>query len=299
MSWNPRRVLIDLLNQNRPVRAAKALRNALIERNVRGRGVAEGLKFADEVRRTGDRRFCFVIAFNTPWVIDAMARSWELYSSGMTLVVVDNSPKQSARTRIEEICRARGVAYFSLPRNWERHPNRSHGTSMNWIFHNIIRPMQPELFGFLDHDCFPIIPVDIPATMEGKAVYGSKRWSTSDHQAWFLWAGFCFFRFSAMENVDMDFNPRFIHGMDTGGGNWAGLYRLLGENDVVDVPATTAHLNLGEADSGHQMLGSAFLHIGGAGYRKLVNAERYRRLVSNYLWETYLQGDENRLVKEL
>jgi hypothetical protein len=47
------------------------------------------------------------------------------------------------------------------------------------------------------------------------------------------------------------------------------------------------------------MLGGAFLHVGGAGYRKLINTQRYRRLVSDYLWKTYLGGDKNRLVKDL
>ena len=297
MSWQPAKSLVDLLNQNWPVRKAKAFRNALLERNFRARGIPEGLEFAEELRRTGSRRFCFVIAFNTPWVIDALARAWQLYSSGVTLVVVDNSSDQSARASIAGICRARNVAYFGLPRNWDSHPNRSHGTSMNWTFYNIVRPTRPELFGFLDRDCFPIIPVDIPAMMEGKIVYGSKRPAAVDPEAWFMWAGFCFYRFSAVEALDMDFTPRFVSGMDTGGGNWDLLYRGLGENDIADAK-TTPDLDLLGIEADHRMLDGAFFHVGGASHRKLAATRQYRRQISDHVWEAYLGGDESRLVRD-
>ena len=299
MSWKPAKGLVDLLNRSWPVRKAKAFRNALVERDFRARGVSQGLEFAEELRRSGSRRFCFVIAFNTPWVIDALIRAWQLYSSGMTLVVVDNSSDQSARARIADICRARRVAYFALPQNRERHPNRSHGTSMNWIFHNVVRPLRPELFGFLDHDCFPVAPLDIPRMMEGKVVHGAKQGPAPGQDAWFLWAGYCFFRFSAVEALDMDFNPRFFDGMDTGGGNWAVLYHRLGEDDISNVQKTTAELSLGGIEADHRMLGGAFFHVGGASYRKLVKTQQYGRLISDYVWETYLGGDEGRLVKDL
>lgn len=298
MSWKPAKGLVDLLNHNWPVRKAKAFRNALIERDFRGRGVPEGLKFAEELLQTGSRRFCFVIAFNTPWVIDALTRAWQLYSSGMTLVVIDNSSDRSARVRIADICRARKIAYFGLPRNRESHPNRSHGISMNWIFHNIVRPLRPELFGFLDHDCFPTVPVDIAATMEGKIVHGSKRPAQADPEAWFMWAGFCFFRFSAVQGLDLDFTPRFVSGMDTGGGNWSLLYRGLGENDVSDAQKTAADLDVDGMEADHRMLGGAFFHVGGASHRKLVMTPQYRRLISDYVWETHLGGGESRLVKD-
>ncbi|QPC90601.1 hypothetical protein [Mesorhizobium sp. INR15] len=291
--------VVDLLNQNRPVRKLKAFRNALIEGNFRARGTAEGLKFAEQLRQTGSRRSCFVIAFNTPWVIDALTQAWQLHSSGMTLVVVDNSSNKSARTIIASICQARGVAYFPLPRNWEINPNRSHGTAMNWIFHNIVRPLRPEFFGFLDHDCFPITAVDIPSRLEGKTVYGTKYQAKPGHEGWFLWAGFCFYRFSSVEDLDMDFTPRFIDGMDTGGGNWTVLYRRLHDDAVADEARTTIRLNLDGTQADHVAMGGAFFHVGGASYRGLINTKHYRRLMSDHLWDTYLGGRDNRIVKDL
>lgn len=299
MARKPVRILVDLLNQNWPVRKAKAFRNALVERSFRAHGVGQGLEFAEQLRRTGSQRFCFSIAFNTPWVIDALTRAWPLHCPGMTLVIIDNSSRKSARPIIEGICRARGIAYFALPGNWEMNPNRSHGIAMNWVAHNIVCHLRPELFGFLDHDCFPTSVVDIPKLMEGKAVYGARRIAKRGLEGWFLWAGFCFFRFSAMDGVDLDFTPRFESGMDTGGGNWAVLYRSLDPNNVAYAETTAITLTLGGTEAIHGMPGGVFFHVGGASYRRLISTAHYRRLMSDYVWETWLGGPEGRLVNDL
>jgi hypothetical protein len=298
MTSKPLKALNDMLNGNWPVRKAKAIRNALIERDFRSHGVTEGRSFADALQQTGSRRFCFTIAFNTPWVIDALTRAWDLYASGMTLVVVDNSSSQSARKTIEDICRARGVAYFGLPRNRETNPNRSHGIAMNWTFHNIVRHLRPELFGFLDHDCFPIVAVDIPKLMETKIVYGTRWPAKRDFEGWFLWAGLCFFRFSAVEGLDMDFTPRFESGMDTGGGNWPLLYRNLKPSDVATADRKVVSLEFDGMEADYRMMGDIFFHVRGASHRKSIDTKRYRRLMSDHVWESYLGGRDARLVRD-
>src|SRR5690606_21815744 len=48
-------------------------------------------------------------------------------------------------------------------------------------------------------------------------------------ERWFLWAGFCFFRFDVVGEKPLDFGLDWFLGIDTGRGNWQVLYR--------DVPA--------------------------------------------------------------
>ncbi|MGT2468243.1 hypothetical protein ACVOMV_31070 [Mesorhizobium atlanticum] len=128
----------------------------------------------------GVSRVCITVAFNVPWVIDALTKAWEMRSPGMTLVVVDNSTKVSAREAIGRICKARGVPYLALPMRVEKHLSRSHGTAITWTFHNIVRHLKPELFGFIDHDCFPVAPFDIPSRLNGRTVYGRRAYGTRE-----------------------------------------------------------------------------------------------------------------------
>ena len=164
----------DAIGRNRVVGRAKFLRDRLFYRYFRAQGAARAREFAKNLRSSGSSRLCFTIAFNTPWVIDALTKAWQVHPTGMLLVVIDNSSDEAARKSIEDICRHRGVPYFSLPRNRERHWSRSHGTAVNWVFDNIVRKVRPELFGFIDHDCFPITPFDMPGRMQGKKVFGLK-----------------------------------------------------------------------------------------------------------------------------
>src|SRR5690606_1375709 len=111
----------------------------------------------------------------------------------------------SSREANRRICEARSVPYFGLPSNPEWSPNRSHGISMNWIYHNIILKQRPEAFGFIDHDCFPYKPFDIAARLAGKSVYGLRKASRKRADAWNLWAGYSFFRFADTLAQPLDF----------------------------------------------------------------------------------------------
>lgn len=299
----------DAIGRNRVVGRAKFLRDRLFYRYFRAQGAARAREFAKNLLSSGSSRLCFTIAFNTPWVIDALTKAWQVHPTGMLLVVIDNSSDEAARKSIEDICRHRGVPYFSLPRNRERHWSRSHGTAVNWVFDNIVRKVRPELFGFIDHDCFPITPFDMPGRMQGKKVFGLKfgptenfryKASRNDRQ-WCLWGGFCFFRFSAVENVAMDFTPRMELGLDTGGGNWLPLYSHLAEEDVATVEMSFIPVTFGGTTGEHELFEGAMFHVGGSSYAQLTNTRHHRgaehrQLLSDYIWDRYLGGVGDRLV---
>ena len=63
--------------------------------------------------------------------------------------------------RNRRICRDLDAAYLSLPFNPERHPCRSHGLAMTWAYYNVIRPLQPRVFAYFDHDLLPTARYDL------------------------------------------------------------------------------------------------------------------------------------------
>ena len=93
---------------------------------------------------------------------------------------------------------------------------------MNWVWHQVLRPAAPAAFGFLDHDIFPTAPDDPFTTLAGLPFFGDIREAGA---RWFLWAGYCFFDFAKVGREPLDFRPDWFIGLDTGGGNWAPLYR--------------------------------------------------------------------------
>jgi hypothetical protein len=123
-----------------------------------------------------------------------------------------------------QIGRAAGsAAYLRAPENpWSgRAASRSHGIALNWAWDNLIRPGEPDAFGFLDHDIFPTATDDPFAPLSRQDVYGIVR---TAGPRWFLWAGFCTFRFAAVKDKRLDFGQDWFVGLDTGGGNWKSLY---------------------------------------------------------------------------
>ncbi len=283
------------LNHNTIIRRLKAHRNILIDRYFRSRGHPQAKRLVADLQKHGAKNVCFSIAFNTPWVIEILVASWRLHRPGMTLVVVDNSSDSQNRKLIQKICGKYDVNYLPLPRNPEWSPNRSHAISMNWIFYNVVRPLAPDIFGFIDNDCFLVKDFSIPARIGATNIYGLKQTSHILPDLWSLWAGFCFWRFSAVSDRELDFIHRVEFGLDTGGGNWPVLYRNV---DMATVTFTEDREMLslpGDVTGPHHLIDGAFLHIGGASYRASFDQAANRRAVSDHIWDTYLGGIEGAL----
>ena len=80
------------------------------------------------------------------------------------------------------------------------------------------------MFGFLDDDIFPTTPDDPFAPLERQPVYGYCR---EAGVRWFLGVNFCFYRFDHVKRLPLDFSQDWFNGLDTGGANWAVLFRKL------------------------------------------------------------------------
>lgn len=247
----------------------KRLRNALVSR-LYSRRPAENLDAVRaELGDVRDQNLLFVVAFNLPWAIDLMIRSTRRHMPDWRLVIVDNSKDPDARAEIAEICRAAGVPCLALPRNPEWSPNRSHGLALNWTWTNLIRPLRPKHFGFLDHDCFPIRPSRQLARLADRPFDGLKIAPERVVGAWYLWAGYMFFDTARIGDRDLDFNHDQVLRLDTAGRNWTKLYRDFDGPDLDLLTPANATLAMPDGSGAVEVLciDDTVVHVGGASYR--------------------------------
>jgi hypothetical protein len=288
-----RRRITDFLNHNRLVRSAKNARNELVDRSFRARGRSEADRAIDDLEQAHLRNLCFTVAFNVPWTIEVLVTAWRKFPTGLSLVVANNSSDAGKRREIESICNRHCVPHIHLPYNPEWHPCRSHGIAMNWLYVNVVGRLRPDIFGFIDHDCFPIRPYDVIGRMHGRNVFGVKRESQAAKVpgAWNLWAGFCFYRFSSIETCRVDFKRRIEFGLDTGGGNWLGIYNALDPGMVAWADERSLDQSVESHKGIYSIIDDAFLHVGRASVRAASREEAADRI-----WNTYLGGIGARAV---
>lgn len=182
-----------------------------------------------------NKKLLVTIAFNDWEMIERQLLAIRKFIPGPLHLIADNSSDEFLSQQIKAACIRLHAPYVRLPRNpWDhRSPSRSHGLALNWVWHQIIRPGEPELFGFLDHDLVPVAPDDPFAILMSLDIAGDKRWAAD---RWFLWAGYCFFRTAFLRGKDVDFGQDWFLGLDTGGRNWRSIYRFLPPSAVPDRP---------------------------------------------------------------
>jgi hypothetical protein len=215
--------------------AVKSLRYRIVDRGYRRRPALIGDPAA-VARSIRGRKVLVTIAFSDPLLISWQTRLLRHYVPDAVHVVVDNSPADAVATQVRSIAEAAAAAYLRTPENpWSGGAaSRSHGIALNWAWDNVIRRGEPEAFGFLDHDIFPTAVDDPFAPIAFQDVYGIVRTAPP---RWFLWAGFCMFRFAAVKDKPLDFGQDWFIGLDTGGANWKPLYSGI-EAAALRVPPT-------------------------------------------------------------
>ncbi len=245
----------------------KQLRNDVVQRaylTLHPRSLEQFLQDAEHMK---GRNVGLVVAYEHPWALDWLIRMAARHLADGTLMVFDNSRRQQARIDIERSCRARNVLYLALPPNPTRHPNRSHGVAMTWIFHNVVRALRPRIFGFIDHDLIPMGKIDLSRTLGGQPFYGVPNVSK---WGWQLWAGYCLYNFSVVEQLPLNFLNDFYRGLDTGGRNWSCLYKKydraqlrFGEMQQIDVidPLYSTPCPV-------EVVDASWIHLGGVSYRR-------------------------------
>jgi hypothetical protein len=181
------------------------------------------------------RKVLVAIAYEDVQVIDWQTRLLRLFVPNALYIIADNSVTDQGSSAIARLAHNHDVPYVRLPVNPSSKGSRSHGLALNWVWYNLIRPGRPEAAGFLDHDLFPTAPDDPFAALATQDFFGLVR---TAGPRWFLWAGFCMFRFDQVEHKPLDFRQDWFNGLDTGGGNWHALYRHVDRSSLLEVTMT-------------------------------------------------------------
>ncbi|MDA8305526.1 MAG: hypothetical protein M0Z81_01655 [Deltaproteobacteria bacterium] len=207
-----------------------------------------------------------VIAYEQPWALDWLLRMASRHIVDMTLLVFDNSRSKSARVDIERVCRDAGAPYLGLPPSPTKHPNRSHGMAMTWVFYNVVKKIRPKMFTYIDHDLIPMEKIEMGRIVGDQPFYGMpnvSRWG------WSLWAGYCSYDFSVVRDLPLNFLNDFSMGLDTGGRNWSCLYRNFDRARFRFASMNKAPVRA-PLDGANRVLFAMdgnWIHLGGASYR--------------------------------
>ncbi|MBQ0005998.1 MAG: hypothetical protein KBS57_01150 [Alistipes sp.] len=174
------------------------------------------------------------IAYNNPRVIELQSRYIVKYFGGaFTHIVVDNSTDSARAESIRAICERNGTGYVKLHKNRMNifSGSYSHAAAVNWTYHHIIKARKPFGFGIIDHDIFPVRPMDIITILKTQPVYGVRR---SRNGFWYLSAIISFFRTDFLKDKKFDFMPVTLQNtyLDSGGGNWSSIYSHLDEKGM-------------------------------------------------------------------
>lgn len=244
----------------------KQVRNDLLLKHYVRREAAGLAEFLRAQAHLAGCSVGIVIAFEQPWALQWQLRMAAQNLRSLRLLVFDNSREPEMRARIRAVCDEFGVPYLALPRYRTRHANRSHGMAMSWVWQQVVRPLRPSVFGFLDHDLIPLDAVDPTEALRDQPVYGLINKGNLQH--WSLWAGYCFYRFDFAVDRPLNFLYDFSRGLDTGGRNWNPLYRKLhgpglrfARQEFVPVqpPGMDAPRKI-------EVLDDAWVHVGGVSY---------------------------------
>lgn len=266
----------------------KRYRNSLVSYWFCRRKAPQLPVFLQSLGDVSGRNLLFTIAFRETWTIDLLARSVARHMPEWTLVVIDNSREASERAAIEATARSHGLPYLALPRNPEWSPNRSHGLALNWTWQNVLRALRPRLFGFIDHDCFPIAQTPFVDHLQNQPVDGPVIHPRFVENAWYIWAGCMFFNFSLVEGLKLDFNHDQHLRLDTGGRLWSALYRHLDESslDLVQFGPLSTLCADGERVYTPAGIDNCLVHYGGGSYDRSAEGKRYRDAVVGLVEKT-------------
>jgi hypothetical protein len=249
-----------------PIRhALKQIRNdawLAIYKNNRPNKLSQ---FLAEYKDLENKNIALVIAFEQPWTVNWLLQMANRNVSDMTILVFDNSRNDSKRIEIERICKQNKAPYLALPANPTRHVNRSHGMAMTWVYHNVVRAINPRIFGFIDHDLIPVRKVSIADKLTDQPVYGLL--NQGKFGFWSLWAGYCFFGYAGTRGKSINFLYDFSRDLDTGGRNWKSLYRDLDRRQLRVATADNVSMSVPSVKTRFvQFIDEHWLHIGGMSY---------------------------------
>lgn len=202
--------------------------NTLLKKRIAERDTF-GVDFS-ELPESNRKVTIVTIAFNNDKVlrhqINHIREHW--HDSDIEYIVADNSPTVERQEAIRAVCEELNVSYMNIPKSPKINKisgSYSHGAAAMWVYYNYIVKRKPYIFGFIDHDLFPIKSFSMVEKMSDYSCYGYKMERGS---AWYLWMGLIFLKSTFVNNFDINFLPCKVDKgevyLDTGGSLWYTLY---------------------------------------------------------------------------
>lgn len=242
----------------------------------------EGKFILDSLKCRGKNVIC-VVAFEQPKVLEWLFTLSLKNTQDFYFLVFDNSKNLKTRKDIQDVCERFQIPYLSLPQNPTRHPNRSHGMALTWIFYRIIKKIQPAWFGFLDHDMIPVKKMGANHLLSDMWCYGL---FAGKESVWNLWAGYCFFNFQKVGHLPLNFLYDFSRNLDTGGRNWNCLYSKINitDNNFPQDADLVFSNQIGETQR-IQLIDDRWVHIASVSYNENMSRKSnfYENLVLRLL----------------
>lgn len=174
----------------------------------------------------------YITAFGSPFLIEYQILTLKkFFVPGFNLIIVDTNqdlnPIESEI--IKKMCWNQDVGYIKMHNNIYQEklhfdPSMKLGTTINWLYYNLIKEREPAYFGFLDHDCFLFKKYDIRYYLEERGMYGTVCVNESKN-SWNLHVICNFYEYNYVKNLPLDFRPSWKYGLDTGGCNFEILYQ--------------------------------------------------------------------------
>ena len=216
-----------------------------------------------------------VVAFNNPQLIAYQLDKIRRFVTGAdyNYLVCDNSSDSKKSAEIFRFCRDNDVSYFRIPRFVYEDPSRSHGYALNWIYRYVISKRKND-FMLLDHDIFPVKPVDLSVYAKNYKLSGVV---SHRNDLWYMWPGLSYYNYKYLSLYQIDFLPKKANkvNLDTGGGNCLTVYQNFPIACLFEVNREAVNFLTGEiatADTSVQEVVEYFddrkwLHIvGGSGW---------------------------------
>lgn len=245
----------------------------------------------DTIPADGSDLYVITIAYNQARLIEKQIELVKLHVKDESYVhiVVDNSPNRKARRQIKEICEKEKVVYVPVPMYIDKlicHSifgyGLSHGAALNWMYYSFLRQQRPERFALLDHDVFPMADYSFIDKLGDRDFYGVER---NRESGWYVWPGWCVFRFDAIKDCYPNFLPYFLQEtfLDAGGGNFPRFYGRYDLKTNEFPPVITKRVNQSNGISTHndiyhgdcvQLIDQMWLHlVNGSNYAKIPGKE--------------------------
>jgi len=207
--------------------------------------------------------------------------------------IIDNSVDSKKQKKILKLCKRFNIGYIRAPINpyTNNFPSASHGSTLNWIYKNYLKPRKANFFGVIDHDIFPIRSTRIISPLKKQYIYGHLQ---ERKEIWYLWAGFCFFNFNFIKDKKINFMPNDI--ADTGCQNYYSIFTNIKKEEIY-FPKHKYHKlregNIPQSDM-VEYIGDWMHTFNASGWKVIKNKNKKNQLVKNLL-DKYLKKSKNNL----